>query len=300
MKILITGASGTLADSFITSEFFKNEDLLLIDKVKRNREIYKLDVSEFRKSYDLIKMYSPDAIFHFAATTDVDLCETDKLTCINDNYVATKNMVDIAKELNIPLVFTSSASIYDGHTMEYKNESAIPNPQNYYGYTKLLSENYILSNLNRYIILRLGWLMGVPSVDNKFVGKIYKQILQGTPEMKGVKDQYGSLTFADTLVEDLYFLIKNEKYGIFNYVSDGCTTRFQIIKTIVNSLHLDNIISVRPVTLASFDLAAKRPQYELLCAEKMKKLNDKNIKSWEENLNDFTKKYFSPLIGSYT
>jgi dTDP-4-dehydrorhamnose reductase len=295
MKILVTGASGTLAASLIKSDCFRDEEIILVDKIQKNEIIKKNNISDFVGIYELIRDCQPDFVFHYAAMTNVDQCEIDKLACVNDNYVATKNLADIAKEFDIPLVFISSASIFNGSRIEYKKETDEPNPLNFYGFTKLLSENYIVSKLNKYFIFRFGWLMGDPLVDQKFMGKIYKQITEKNSEMIGVNDQYGSLTFADGFVEDLHCILETQAYGIYNYTSEGSTSRYQIINAIVDYLNLEKIIHVTPVNLAVFKMKAKRPKYELLDSSKIKMLHVKNLKCWEINLTDYLKKHFSPF-----
>ena len=282
MKILLTGARGTLSSS--VKERYK---CIEIDRVLNSVDHNNL--KGIISSDPLEEIY----ILHFAAETNVDLCETDKLYAINANYVLTKNIIDVIKDsANITLIFISSASIFDGRTDKKYTENDTPNPVNFYAFTKLLSEQYITANLSKYFIFRFGWLIGNPKVDKKFIGKVFQQLVEGNSILKGVIDVFGSLTFADEFATDLNSIFEEKiDYGIYNYVTESNVSRFDLINEIVNSYSLEKAIKVEPTSITNFNLCATRPKYELLSVEKSAKVGLISNLHWKNSLERYLEKY---------
>ena len=289
MNILITGASGTAAFSIIENLEKTRNNLILTDR-NYSDGIIAGDLSSTEFVNKIVNDYSPDIIIHLAANTDVDFCEKNKLECVLDNFITTKNIVDSIADKNIYLIFTSSASIFDGENGNGYTEEDEPHPSNFYALTKLLSENYIQQNLSEYTILRLGWLIGVSSRSNKFFGKIINQIKNGEKIYYGVNDTYGSLTFSDDLADFIIFLLDNPLKGIINVNSSGVATRYEILKKILSVYDNNNNFKLYRVTNDSFNLFAKRPKYEILSNQKLIEINFKEITYWEQKLTEYLKK----------
>lgn len=288
MKILLTGPRGTLSSSFK-----EKYECVEIDKLT--------DYESYSPIKKVIESYSTEDIFilHFAAETNVDLCETDKLHAINTNYVLTKNIVDLIMDIsNVTFIFASSASVFDGDSTKKYTENDIPNPANFYALTKLLSEQYIIDNLNEFYIFRFGWLIGDPRVDDKFIGNIFRQLREGEKVIYGVDDVYGSLTFADDFVTDLDKVFdKSIQYGLYNYCVDSKLSRLDIIKKILTYYKISENIKLVPVPLAEFKPVANRPKYELINNEKayMAGLNTHN--SLDDSMNKYLEKYRNLVDG---
>ncbi len=279
MKILLTGRKGTLSSSI-------KEKYNCLEIKNDSREVIHRVIKE--------NVHSAEKVFilHFAAETNVDLCEKNKLLAINSNYVFTKNIVDEIKNFsNVALVFISSASIFNGKVRKKYSKDDPPEPANFYAFTKFLSEQYITQNLDKYYIFRFGWLIGDPQIDNKFIGNVFRQLLSKEKKMFGVNDVFGSLTFADEFTMDLDVIFKNDlEYGTYNYCTESELSRFDIIKYIVEYYDLNNSIEVLPKKLSDFQLTANRPKYEILSTEnsRNKLITELN---WKTALNKFLNKY---------
>ena len=291
MKILITGSSGTLANSVFTTKNLNRYKLFGVDKKESNNTQYLVDISNFVQLRKIFTEIHPKIIFHFASETNVDLCETDKLNAILNNFVTTKNLVDIIKTLNIPIVFTSTASIFDGKkNFPYKEEDK-PSPCNFYALTKHLSEEYIKTNLSKYFIFRFGWLVGNPKIDQKFFGKIKLKLNDNGSKLFGVNDQFGSLTFADEFSDLLFKIINTNYFGTYHFASEGNTSRYQIISEILKYKSLSKSVSLENKELKYFNLTAQRPQNEILDIQKVKDLGIHKIKNWKVDLKNYLEKY---------
>ncbi len=274
-KILITGSTGTLSSS-VKGRF---------DCIDYSKETLESSVKKYVKEHIFI--------LHFAAETNVDLCEQDKLLAVNSNYVLTKDIVDRIREFpNAILVFISSASVFNGKEKIKHKEDDYTIPANFYAFTKLLSEQYIIQNLRRYYIFRFGWLIGSPEVDDKFIGRVFSQIIEKKDTLYGVDDVFGSITFADEFAKDLGKIFSTQmEYGIYNYTTDSQLSRFEIIKKILSYYDLNNKINAEPCSIDSFNIIANRPKFEILSTEKAKKNNLISELNWEIAMNQYLDKY---------
>ena len=70
-----------------------------------------------------------------------------------------ENAVYIANELDIPLLYISTAGIYDGGKQLY-DDWDIPNPLGVYARSKYMGELFVQRNVKKHLICRAGWMMG--------------------------------------------------------------------------------------------------------------------------------------------
>ena len=126
MKILVTGHKG-----FIGKNILK----------KKGYQFIKLDGEYFNESnpkeflLSFLESNQPDAVLHIGACSDT--LNTDVQFMMERNYLSTKWLMDWCKKNNKKMVYSSSAAIYgvDGSK-----------PSNLYGWTKMLGEDYVVSN----------------------------------------------------------------------------------------------------------------------------------------------------------
>ena len=111
------------------------------------------DISK-EKSVLLLKEHikSLSLIVHCAAITNSDLCEKDKELCRAVNINGTKNICELARQTRSQLIYISTASVFDGKRGNYK-ESDKTNPINYYNFSKIEGERYVL-DYERGIVIR--------------------------------------------------------------------------------------------------------------------------------------------------
>src|SRR5260221_2529513 len=100
-KILITGCGGMLGDA-VYPELHKNYEVYATDINLIEPWLNYLDVCDFVKVKETCKDFKPDFIVHLAALTDMEYCETHPQEALETNGKATENLVNIAKELDIP------------------------------------------------------------------------------------------------------------------------------------------------------------------------------------------------------
>ena len=170
-KIYVAGCGGMLGEAFYSvfkesynlkcTDINVNDDWLSFLDF-RDFDLYKKDVEEFK----------PDYLFHLGAFTDLEYCEENVDDTYMTNTISVENAVYIANNLNIPLLYISSAGIFDGKQDAY-DDWDLPNPLGHYARSKYAGEVFVEKNIQKHLICRAGWMMGAgPKKDKKFVQKI--------------------------------------------------------------------------------------------------------------------------------
>jgi len=140
----MAGVGGMLGKAFY--QIFKEDyDLICSDKDPNEKWLHYLDFRD-REAYkkDVIKS-NPDYLFHIGAHTDLEYCELNPDDTYLTNTLAVENAVSIANTLEIPLVYISTAGIYDGKKECY-DDWDIPNPLCHYARSKYAGEVFVKEN----------------------------------------------------------------------------------------------------------------------------------------------------------
>lgn len=280
------------------------------EKFKDNFELYCTDIDvneewlsflDFRdhKAYEKdVKSFSPDWLFHLGAFTNLEYCELNKEETYKTNTESVKTAVSISNKLSIPLLYISTAGIFDGKKKSY-DEKDHPNPIGHYAKSKYLGEKYVIQNANSYLICRAGWMMGGgPKKDKKFIHKLIKQIKNGSKQLNIVNDKFGTPTYTHDFAENVKLLIKKRKFGLYNMVCSGLTSRLDVAKELVLNLNLKDEVIIKEVNSDFFDKEyfADRPPCERLINQKLNELDLNIMRDWEIALKDYLDDYYSLYI----
>ena len=293
-KIYMAGVGGMLGKAFYEefndqyslkcSDIDVNETWLsLLDF--RNYQNYLLDVTNFQ----------PDWLFHIGAYTDLEYCELNVDATYVTNTKSVEHAVKIANQLNIPLLYISTAGIFDGKKNLYDEEDKA-NPLGYYGLSKYKGELYVQKHSNNYIICRAGWMMGGgPKKDKKFIQKIINQIINGTKTLHIVNDKLGTPTYTHDFANNAKILIESKHRGLFNMVCGGLTGRYEVARELVSLLGLESKIYIKEVPSKFFakEYFANRPACERLVNKRLNDLNLNIMRDWKIALKDCLDLYYS-------
>jgi len=85
----------------------------------------------------------PDYLFHLGAYTDLEFCETNIDDTYNTNTLSVESAVYLANELDIPLLYISTAGIFDGKKELY-DDWDLPNPLGHYARAKYAGERFVI------------------------------------------------------------------------------------------------------------------------------------------------------------
>ena len=257
-----------------------------------------LDFREFEAYSKDVVDFKSDWLFHLGAYTDLEYCELHKDETYNTNTKSVKHAVHIANGLSIPILYISTAGIFDGKKDVY-DESDKPNPIGHYAKSKYLGEKYIIENAKDYLICRAGWMMGGgPKKDKKFVQKIMKQIQSGNKELYIVNDKLGTPTYTHDFADNVKLLIERGQRGLFNMVCGGLTDRLEVAIKLVQLLEFQNKIKITKVDSDYFskEYFADRPDCERLINKKLGNLGLNIMRHWEVALKEYIEDYYAELI----
>jgi dTDP-4-dehydrorhamnose reductase len=280
VKALVSGAKGMMGTDLCRELREQGHTVLVTD-------IQEMDVRDPNGVRRTFNEFQPEMVFHLAALTDVDGCEREPDAAYHTNTIGTQIMALACQIAQVPLIYISTHSVFDGNKCEPYIEFDNPNPQSWYSRSKYEGEKIVQSLLNRYYILRAGWMFGGGPEDKKFVAKIIERA-KSMPEMKVVDDKFGSPTYTRDISRAAIRICQTGYYGLYHSVNTGGPiSRLEFAQKI---LEYAEVISCQltPVNSAQFPLPAPRPRMEAgrnLHAELMG-LKDW-MRPWEEALHEY-------------
>jgi|TARA_B110000467_G_C18330408_1_gene492600 dTDP-4-dehydrorhamnose reductase len=297
-KIYVAGCGGMLGEAFYSvfkesynlkcTDINVNDDWLSFLDF-RDFDLYKKDVEEFK----------PDYLFHLGAFTDLEYCEENVNDTYMTNTISVENAVYIANNLNIPLLYISTAGIFDGKQDTY-DDWDLPNPLGHYARSKYAGEVFVEKNIQKHLICRAGWMMGAgPKKDKKFVQKIMQQIKDGKKELFIVNDKLGTPTYTHDFAQNVKLLLEKEYWGLYNMVCGGITGRFEVAEELIKILKLEDDVKVIPVDSSYWkkEYYAERPPSERLVDKKLELRGVNVMRDWKICLEEYIRDYYTDYLN---
>lgn len=271
MKILITGSSG-LVGTELQKQLSKDSGFEVLALSHKD-----LDVTD---SFQLNTVwgYEPDLIVHLAGLLNQDYCEMHPEEAWKVNVEGTRNIVEIANKLNIPIFYLSSCSVFDGEKSTPYSVRDLPCPVNMYAKTKIKAE-HLIQSLDRFYLLRSVCLYGA-SRDGFITLAIKKFQTEKDPQF-AITGQIISIVSVKDLCDIIINLIRGNHYGIYHYSSVDGATRRQIIDFIGSQLNKTKY------SFYSYDSSSKRPYYTVLDSSCLKSTLKIEVPTWKGPLKRF-------------
>jgi dTDP-4-dehydrorhamnose reductase len=298
-KIYIAGCGGMLGEAFY-QVFKKHFDLKCTDIDTNEDWLSYLDFREIDMYRSDVISFKPDYLFHLGAYTDLEYCEQNADDTYLTNTLSVENAVYIANELNIPILYISTAGIYDGKKESY-DDWDIPNPLGVYARSKYMGERFVVENAKRFLVCRAGWMMGSgPKKDKKFIQKLMKQIKDGKKELFIVNDKDGTPTYTHDFAQNVKLLLQKEYWGLYNMVCGGQTSRLEVAKELLKILKLESTITITEVDSDYFKdvYFAERPLCERLINKKLDLRGLNTMRDWKIVLNEYIQNYYKGYLSN--
>jgi len=296
-KIYMAGCGGMLGEAFY--KVFKDEFELKCSDIDVNEEwLTYLDFRDIEAYRSDVEEFNPDFLFHIGAFTDLEFCENNIEETYLTNTLSVENATLISNKIDIPLLYISTAGIFDG-SKEYFDDWDLPSPMCHYARSKYAGELYVEKNSTKHLICRAGWMMGGgPKKDKKFINKILKQLKQGNKELFVVNDKLGTPTYTLDFAQNVKLLLESNLWGLYNMVCEGMTGRFEVTEELLKVLGLQKKIKLTSVDSSYFEeeYFATRPDSERLINQKLN-LRDKNImRDWRICLKEYLEDYYQDFL----
>ncbi len=244
------------------------------------------DLDAYRKD---VEAFKPDYLFHLGAHTDLEYCERNVEDAYLTNTTSVENAVRIANKLQIPLLYISTAGIFDG-SKDIFDDWDLPNPLGHYARSKYAGELFVTQNARHHLVCRAGWMMGGgPRKDKKFVQKLMKQLKAGKTELNVVNDKLGTPTYTFDFAANVKALLQGEHWGLYNMVCEGVTSRLEVAHELVRLLGLKEKVHINEVTSDFFkqEFFAPRPDSERLINRKLALRNLNLMSDWRLALKQY-------------
>jgi dTDP-4-dehydrorhamnose reductase len=222
-RILLTGASGLLGRNFLHA-YRVDHDVLGTCFSSHEEGLFRIDLTDGRKTAALIHDFRPDVVIHTVALTDVDLCETDLSLAYRVNVETIRHVVSALgrNEKRARLLVVSTDQVYDGPGPHEENR---PFPRNVYALTKYCGELVALQYPDT-LVLRtnfFGWSKGGDK--GSFSDWLLRSIREGAP-LKLFTDVLFSPLCMTTLTVLMRRFWESPLTGVYNLGSrDRCSKR---------------------------------------------------------------------------
>ncbi len=254
LKVLITGADGQLGRSFRQiSPGFGRFDFFFASRGD-------LDLSNWRSVASFFKEKSFDFAINCAAYTAVDRAETEREAAYVGNVATVKHLVKACEKYAVIPIHYSTDYVFDGKKDQPYRETDIPNPINYYGYSKWLGEGVIQQSGIDFYLFRTSWLYS--DYGKNFIKTLIQKV-KTQAELQVVNDQRGCLTAASWLAaQTLKALQWGLPFGLYHLCSRRSQTRYEIAREI--AAEVNPRCRVKPIETKDLNPVAKRPGYSVL------------------------------------
>lgn len=293
----MAGAGGMLGEAFY--KIFKDDfEVLCTDKDVNAPWLSFLDFRDFNEYKRQVEAFRPDYIFHLGAYTDLEFCELNVDDTYMTNTISVENAVYLANSLQVPLLYISTAGIFDGKKELYDDWDQ-PNPLGHYARSKYMGERYVIEHTHKYIVCRAGWMMGGgPSKDKKFISKLIKQLVSGKRELFIVNDKDGTPTYTVDFARNVKLLLETEYWGLYNLVCKGQTSRMEVAEELVSLLNLKEKVKLTEVTSEHFKdtYFAQRPPCERLVNKKLELRQLNIMRDWRIALKEYLQDYYADYL----
>ena len=149
-RIVVTGGAGYVGSHFCKYAKNKGHEIFIIDNLSTGHEhfvkwgeFFKIDVRETEKINQIISKIKPNYVVHFAASAYVNESLAKPLDYIRNNIGGMESITRVCSNHLIPIIFSSSCSVYGEAKNLPINEGSDLKPVNPYGETKLLCEKIL-------------------------------------------------------------------------------------------------------------------------------------------------------------
>ncbi len=255
MKYLVTGGAGFIGSHITKSLVNRGDSVIVLDNLitgkKENLETVwdKIEfVQESILNFETVKNITKniDGIFHQAALASVQDSYNKPEEYHNVNVNGTENILKLAKEFSLKVVYASSSSIYGNPKRIPIVESDDKNPINPYAETKLKKEELAISyakNGVKVIGLRYFNVFG-KGQSNEYAGvlKLFLECIRKElpPKINGDGTQFRDFVHVNDVVNaNIMSMDSNINHEFFNVGTNTSITILDLAQTIIKSSGLN-------------------------------------------------------------
>jgi dTDP-4-dehydrorhamnose reductase len=207
MSLIFTGMNGTVAPAVAKAFQEHGEEIVAFD-----RQVVAID--DVAQMTSFIKSVQPEAVFHFA-TGPIEWA---------------KELATITKQLNIPFVYISTISVFDGKVTPAPYYPDTPtSATDDFGKYKADSEQAVLQIYPQASIYRLSWQITDDVTSNGML-RFLKEQMDRQGEVRASRSYFPSAAFLTDTADAVYDAYQNLPPGIYNFNSNDDVSFYDIIE----------------------------------------------------------------------
>ncbi|WP_214874828.1 UDP-glucose 4-epimerase GalE [Exiguobacterium sp. CH10] len=152
MSVLVVGGAGYIGSHAVRALLKDGEDVVILDNLQTGHvesipqdvRFYEGDLRDRAFVKEVFAKERITDVLHFAANSLVGESMTDPLAYYDNNVFGTQVLLEAMRDAGVKrIVFSSTAATYGDQTVMPIDETALTNPTNTYGATKLAMESMI-------------------------------------------------------------------------------------------------------------------------------------------------------------
>ena len=156
-------------------------------------------------------------ILHFAALTDIGICEKNPDSCFEVNVNGTKNLLELARKNDSRFIFASSSHVYGKPKSLPIDENSILNPLSIHAQSKVqaetLCEEYAKLYGMKITIIRTFSIYGPKSPSYSIISRIVNQILKNQKIILGNTQTKRDFLYISDFLSAIDIIIKRNLIG---------------------------------------------------------------------------------------
>ena len=238
-----------------------------------------IDITEIERVKVIFESERPGIVINASAFTNVDACESEKERAYSVNSLGVRNIVMLCRRYSSKFIHFSTDYVFSGKKGLY-SEDSVPDPINYYGFSKSIGDAYALS-LQSSIVIRTS---GVYGYGKNFPRFVYDSL--SAERIVNVIEGYYSPITSDLLALSVKYLINHEPEisGILNIAGERIS-RFDLAKAIATTFNFNSDLIAKTQKLPN--MKAFRPYDSSLDISKARKIIDFDFYSEDANMRSF-------------
>jgi dTDP-4-dehydrorhamnose reductase len=235
-------------------------------------DVFRVDLFDQEKMYNIIRRLKPDYIIHAAGITDLAYCQNNTKMAEDINAGTCRYLLGMAESLYSRFILISTDSVFDGRKGNY-TEYDKPTTLNEYGRSKKSAEILTARYGTKTNIIRLGRVYGLSNGRNL---SLFDKLLIGIANKEGISLMSGikrSYIYIDDVAQAFYQVLTSPpKFVLYNLGGEEPCSEYELglrftrqINTKVNIVNEHKITSPKELDIIGRDctLSSKRIKEEL-------------------------------------
>ena len=258
--VLITGAHGFLGQHVVRLFIEESKcDLILTAREKETLFVgvgeearilayHPLDITQRSAVKEVVGSTKPTVIVNCAGFVKVDDSEVKRELAWRTNVTGVEHIAEVARKIDARIVHVSTDLVFDGLRAPYSENDA-PNPVNYYGRTKLASENVLRTSGLEHTIFRTCLVYGAAERANANYALSVVLALERGETIYAATDLYSTPTLVDDLALAIVRATERKRLGLYHVAGPQMLPRYEFAQKIAETFQLDAAL-IQPTTAA--------------------------------------------------